>query len=402
MARSLAPDAVEEFWQAAGSPVGLPPPASDPVEHLVALVAAADQDREEDFIIARIPDDPLPQMLVGEFEAQAQRMMALAVSGLIPLECCLLDEIELLVDRVADEEGNHRVYSEREGEVGVLAFPGLDDLLRWMGAVLNMLHGKINKDELRQLEEWLAPPWATVADSWESGPAAARKAYQELCALPLRAAWDSCLGSPWPSWEEPAAKLHLPARPYRARPAVVWATASFLATRHVALPTGVKTAELSGSQRLFLENLEDLRQAWFEHRVPLAIKQGLNGPRRLAAKAQAWIEAHNARWAGEDGPKAPISFITVVAAAMGRAIEKLVAEEKLEVVPGKTEALVDELTRTATKVRSTEDFLDGALRVLLNSKRVVELYAEDGEVRDTLQQYLDQALKALETGMPAS
>jgi hypothetical protein len=385
MISTIEQEVVAELWQVT-HPAGSGPPelTGTPPEALCALLNLL-EDPEFPFSVLPTEDDPYPGLAVASVKQYWHHEWAVRVGQLIPIEATFLPDVVFYVDRLLDGQGNHRVYTLVEGERGQPEFGSIDDLLRWMTAMIRRQRGEITAEEVESLEAEVAPGWSALP-TWEDNHWAV---LDQLFDSPFATAWETYTDGKWianpPGDPELGAAVEK-RPPDLSRRSALWILNTFLSTRQVRLPDGLTQEDLAPVHQELVGHLEDLQRAMGRGAIPSLIEAVAQRDDALGERAVELIARHHQARAPEERER-PLE--AVLYERLEQLMLILAAQEMIEINSNRLDRGLMQLVSILLAVHTASDLEQKVLGFLMDSEMVVEVYADDAElisvIRETFQ-----------------
>ncbi len=390
---------IQAYWDALGQP-GQPPELGESrIDAFVDLLHVTSS-AAHGFRLLETLESTYAGMAVGDSSRPWRLHWALQVGEVEPFIVSDLDGMIFLADTIADPEGNHRVYTLKDGMRGDLEFADLTDALRWMTAQVRHAKGELDDAKLREIQSEAS---ALLDDEWEKGPTSALYIVEELLDTPLFEAWDAISRGQWPLVESDGSKASVDREDGWQRRLSLWLTRRFLATRSLELPEEIGVSDMDAIHRSLVDHLIDFEQAIHAGDVPRIIDQAAAGEdAKLAKMAVEWVERHDGwrtaasvpapdeqdDYADEPPPFQHTPFTRKLMQALSGSLDRMVEQGELELDPDRKDALLIELVTAGSDARSVKHMLKKLTATLVDSEHVEEIYPSDDQIQDRLKEDL--------------
>lgn len=392
--------AVVDYWRAIEQP-GDPPELSEFTPDAFVDLLQLTSRSKHGFRPMPVSKDPYPGLAVGDETEPWQLHWAIQVGELEPFISPDLPEVLFFVDTIADPEGDHRVYSLKDGIRADLEFSGLAPALRWMAAKARLVRKELNQAQFDQIE---AETVSVLDDDWEDAATSGWYVLEELLHCPLREAWDAISRGQWPMtepYEEPTPEDREDGWQRRLS---LWLSMRFIEKRHVELPSDVSVSDMDVVHRELVDHLLGFEQAIHSGEVPSVVQQVADaGEPGLSDLAKEWVQRHDS-WRTvavtpstvpddlDDEPPPPpfqhTPFTRQLMAALSQSLDGMVGRGELELSEDRKEALLIEMVTAGSDARSMGHMLKKLTNTLVESEHVDEIYPTDERIQDRLRQDL--------------
>ncbi len=386
---------IRQYWAALGQPGEPPDLGESRIDAFVDLLHVT-SGVEHAFRLLTLPDSPYTGIATGDKSRPWRLHWALQVGEVEPFEAPGLEGLIFVADTIADPEGRHRVYTLKDGMRGDFEFSDLAGALRWMTAQVDYAKGRIDANELQNVQSEAS---ALLDDEWESGPTSALFIVEELLDTPLPEAWDAISRGQWPMLESDGSEPPVDREDGWQRRLSLWLVRRFLASRSLELPDDVAVTDMDAVHRALVEHLIDFEQAIHGGDVPKVIDEAAaGGDARFAALALKWIDRHDS-WRTAASVPAPeddelfheepppfqhTPFTRKLMQALSGSLDGMVDRGELELDPDRKEALLIELVTAGSDARSVKHMLKKLTSTLVDSEHVEEIYSSDETIQDRL------------------